>query len=273
MQMSSRNPPITRLLRALSWIEVFVLAGASVLLLVLPSEARAQWPWPLTPFNAMFMGVIYASALIAVANMARVGRWAPARPVLVFIFTFTLVVFVVSLLYVNRFDFQKWLTWAWFALYFILPVNSAYHLWLYRKRPPAEAAPVASTWRIVLLAMSAALGAYGLGLLLAPALFGGFWPWALDAFHGQLYSATFLAGAAGLYAVSRVAARVERETVALAQVSFSAFAILGLILVDASVHRVDWSLPGTWLWIGALGWGVIVGAAMLMSARRMSVAR
>lgn len=270
---ANANPSLTPLLRIVTLIEIGVLVGSSLLLYFLPDIGREQWPWSLAPFNGRFMGAIYLSALTAVAIMLLVNRWAPARPVLIFILVFTAIVFLVSLLSISRFDFQKWLTWVWFALYFILPVNSAYHLWLYRKLPPADAAPVAPAWRVVLLAMSAALGAYGLGLLLAPALFSGFWPWALDAFHAQLYSATFIAGAAGMIAVSRVAARIEFETVALVQVAFSLFAVLGLILVDTAVHRVDWSLPGTWFWIASFAFGLIVGAAMLLRAGRIFASR
>jgi hypothetical protein len=270
MHASDDNPTLTPLLRLLTLIEVIVLAGAGGLLFFAPETAQAQWPWTIAPFNTRFMGAIYLGALTAVLIMLWVARWAPARPVLVTIFIFTTIVLAVSALYAARFDFQRWGTWAWFALYIILPLNAAYHLYRYRSLPPASAAPVPRAWRVVLLIASAALYIYGLGLLAAPAFFSGFWPWAIDDFHARIYSATFIAGASGLLVVSRLAARVEFETAALAQVTFCLFAILGVLVVDASVRRVDWSQAGGWLWIGALALGLIGGLGMLWRSRQMS---
>jgi hypothetical protein len=102
---------------------------------------------------------------------------------------------------------------------------------------------------------------------LAPALFTGFWPWRIDDFHGRVYSAAFITGAVGAFAVSRVAAPTEFLIAALTQGVFSLFSIVGLIVVDAAVHRVDWSLPGTWLWVGAFALMLIASIGMILRSR------
>lgn len=267
---SGNNPSVTPLLRILTLIEVIVLAGAGGILFFLPDLAGQLWPWQLTPFNTRFLGAIYLAALAAIVTLLLAGRWAPARVVLPALFTFTALVLAISLISFDRFDFQRPGTWAWFALYIILPINSAYHLWLYRRLPPADETPVPPVWRGGLLAGAIALGAYGVGLLIAPAAFSAFWPWKLDDFHGQMYSATFLSGAAGLLAASRVAAPVELLAAGLTQGILGLSGIVGVLIVDASVRRVDWSLPGTWLWVGAFAVMLIAGLGMWWQSRRMS---
>ncbi len=262
------NPSITPLLRVLTLVEVLVLAGAGGNLFFLPDLAAQLWPWQLTPFNTRFLGAIYLASLVAVVMMLLVARWAPARGVLPALFTFTALVLGVSLISIGRFEFQKPATWVWFALYIILPINSAYHLWLYRHLLPANLTPVPAVWRGYLLTVAVVLSLYSVGLLLAPAVFSAFWPWRIDDFHGQMYSAAFLTGAVGALAASRVAARIEFVTAALTQGVLSLFAILGLLIVDASVRRVDWSLPGTWLWLGAFAVMLIASLGMLWQSRR-----
>lgn len=269
MRSQDNNPPLPTVLRILTFIEVLVLAGAGGLLFFVPEIGRVQWPWELAPFNAAFIGAIYLAALAAIALMFFVNRWSPARPVLVAIFSFTIIVLAVSLLHLGSFDLLKWGTYLWLLLYFILPISAAFHIWLYRYQPPADASPVPSAWRTLLLTISVLLYLYGLGMLLAPGFFSGFWPWAIDEFHGQIYSATFIAGAGGLYVVARVASRVEFGTAGLAMAAFCIFAILGLLIVDSATRRVNWSEIGTWLWLGSLAVGLLIGAAMLWQSRRM----
>jgi len=268
MHAPSDNPPLTPLLRILTLIEVIVLAGAGGALFFLPDLAGTQWPWPLLPFNTRFLGAIYLASLAPVAVMLFVGRWAPARGVLPALFTFTALVLGVSLMSTSRFEFQRPSTWIWFALYIILAINSAYHLWRYRLLPPADPMPVPAAWRGYLLAVAVVFSVYGFGLLAAPTVFSAFWPWRIDDFHGQMYSAAFLTGAVGALTASRVAARIEFFTAALTQGVLSLFAILGLLIVDASVRKVDWSLPGTWLWVGAFAVMLIASLGMLWQSRR-----
>jgi hypothetical protein len=47
------------------------------------------------------------------------------------------------------------------------------------------------------------------------------------------------------------------------------FAILGLVIVDGSRHQVDWTAPGTIVWLAAFAAFIVSGAGMLLwSARR-----
>lgn len=267
--MSDANPRLSPLLRTFTLVEVLVLIGAGFGLFFLPDAARQIWPWTPAPFNTRFLGAIYFTSLMPVAAMLWAGRWAPARGVLPALFAFTAIVLAVSGLNLDQFDLGRWSNLVWWPLYVALPVNAAYHMWLYRRLPPAEPVPTTPIWRVYLLGVAVVLGLYGAGLLLLPATFTGFWPWPIDAFHGRMYSAAFVSGAIGAYVVSRLAAPIEFFTAGLTQAVFGLFSILGLLLVDASVHRVDWSAAGTWLWLGGFAVALAAGLGMMWRSRRM----
>ena len=107
MNPRDENPSITPFLRAFTLAETLVLVGAGFGLFLFPEITRAQWPWQIAPFNTRFLGAIYLGAMIPIGYMYRSGRWSPTRPVLRAIFTFTFTVLVVSLFYINQFDFNS----------------------------------------------------------------------------------------------------------------------------------------------------------------------
>lgn len=264
LDKSTENPPLTPLLRAMTFIEVLVLITAGGGLFFLTDLTRAQWPWNIRPFNAHFVGAVYLASLMSVAIMFINGRWVAARLVLPMLFTFTSIVFVMSLLKLDTFLYDRWTTWVWFILYLVLPLNAAYHLWLYRRLLSVEPTPPQPWVRYALLIMGSVMGAYGLVQFFAPEAASAFWPWKIDAFHGQMYSATFVTAAVGAFVLSlRATAPIEYFTLGLTYGILGFFCILGLVIVDASAHAVDWGAAGTWLWVVAFALTLIVGLVLL----------
>lgn len=90
---------------------------------------------------------------------------------------------------------------------------------------------------------------YSLGLFIAPVALSSFWPWKIDVFHGQLYSGAFAASGVGGILISRRAAHSELLAQGLSQIAFGFFAMAGLLLVNSTLQRVNWSAFGAWLWI------------------------
>ncbi len=262
------NPIIAPLLRAVYiLIAVVVVAGAS--LFFVPGLVGPRWPWPLTPFNTSFLGAVYIVELVAIVITIISNRWSPTRLVLPISFTFAIVVTAVSFLYLVRFDAQRWTTYAWFVLYLVPIAVFACYLWLYRNQPPAETVPVPAAWRTYFIVEGAVYGLYGLGLLALPDTFSAFWPWKIDDFHARLYSAIFICLVVGLLTLVRAASSLELVTMGLAKVILAVFGILGLIIVDASAHRVDWAAPGTWLWIAGLGMLLVAGLGLARLATQL----
>lgn len=263
---SNENPPISPLLRILTIIEVIVLAIAGIGLFFLYDFTNTQWAWALTPFNSGFLGAIYLASMVAVGLLLLIPRWSAARMLLPMIFIFTLVVLITSLLHTERFLFPRVTTWIWFILYIILPLNCAYHLWLYRKLKAANAVPTPSLLQAWLTAQAVILGLYAIAMFIAPSTFTGFWPWKIDDFHGQMYSALgFSAAVSGLVLFRRGSAD-EFFILSITQISLSVLAILGVVIRSA---RVDYTAFGTWLWLGAFALAIAVGTAMFMYAQRL----
>ncbi|HNB51552.1 MAG TPA: hypothetical protein PK530_06395 [Anaerolineales bacterium] len=254
------------LVRPFMLIVILVLTVGSFGLYFFPAWTVERWPWPLPPFHTRFLGAVYLSEFSAVLILLLTNRWAPARLSLPVAVSFTLIVSVASFIHLNTFDFTRRGVWLWFILYVVSLFISAFLLWHYRQ-PPQDAAPTPALWRAILIGQAILYGGYGLGLFLAPEMFGAFWPWKIDAFHGHLYSSVFLSGALGNLILARVAARIEYLTLGLSQFALGFFAILGLFIVNAQVHKVVWSNPGVYLWLGMFGVLVLIGGALTAQAR------
>ena len=186
------------------------------------------------------------------------------------ILIFTAIILVVCLIYFDRFDFKYWGTWVWFFLYVIIPANAVYHIWLYRNLPPVNPLPLPTLWRGAFLIPTILLGLYGIGLLLAPDSLSSFWPWQIDDFHGRMYSVLYITPALGALLLFGSAASIELMTVGLTQVVGGGASILGLVIVDNQVDKVDWSTFGTWLWIGSFAIILLAGIGLVWQSRARS---
>lgn len=246
-------------------VGVIVLFGSG--LLVIPAVIRPLWPWTITPFNAAFLGGVYISELVLILVLITVNRWSPARLVIPMAFCFVTVVTLVSLLYLGNFDFGKWTSPAWFVAYMGSVLAVGYFLIKYRRRLLASQKPPTPPWQGLLALSGGLLLLYGIGLLLLPATFAGFWPWKVDAFHAQVYSAVFLTGGLGSVMLSRCAGPAEFLTLGLTEVALGSLSIVGLAITDAALKRINWSQPGTILWLILFGTLFTLGMFLLREWR------
>ena len=51
----------------------------------------------------------------------------------------------------------------------------------------------------------------------------------------------------------------------MTEVTFGVFAILGLIIVDAAVEKIDWSAPNTIAWLTSMAILALLGTAMIVA--------
>lgn len=244
------NPKISPLLRFVTAIEVLVLLITGFGLMFFSGQIALLWPWALTPFNTGFLGAVYLSSLIATVLLVWQGMWFPARIVTVMVFTFTSIVFFVSLAYFGNFDASKLPSiWGWFILYAALPMNVAYHLWLYRSIPNPAKTSLPKWLKMYLLIQASIYGLYGIGLLLFPVELTSFWPWGIDAFHGRMYSVAFLTPAVGAFLLWYDANPLEMQALGWTQLVGGVLPILGLVMVELTIQRINWAAWGTWLWL------------------------
>jgi hypothetical protein len=242
------NPKLQGGLRIFSAAVIVVLLVGAGLFFV-PDMVKPRWPWLLAPFNARFLGSFYLAEMVAMVALLVWNRWSPARMILVMAFVFTLVVSVTSIINLDHFNFGRKASWLWFAVYAGSAVVSGLFLWNARGTPPVQAAISGAGWRRFFQAETILLGLYGLGLLILPATFSAFWPWKIDAFHAQTYSAIFITAAAGTWLISSHAPREELVALGAAQLALGLLSAVGLGVTDAAVKRVDWAALGTWTWL------------------------
>ncbi|MGX5803385.1 hypothetical protein ACWGS9_19320 [Bradyrhizobium sp. Arg314] len=264
---TSDNPPFPAALRLFSAGVITVLiVGAG--LFFAPELVKPRWPWAVTPFSARFLGGFYTAEIAVMAALLFWNRWSPGRLVLVMAFIFTVIVSAASFVNLGYFNFGRKATWLWFLVYLASAAVSGLFLWRARSRPSAKGVPLNPAWRGYMLLETAILGLYGVCMLLFPLIVSSTWPWRVDPFHAQVYSAIFLAGAGGIYVVWRSAPREELLVLGLAQFLVGLLAILGLIITDAAVHRIDWAATKTLSWLALFGWIGISGVFKLYAASR-----
>ena len=242
------NSKLPRGLRVFSAAVIIVLLVGGGLFFV-PDMVKPRWPWPLAPFNARFLGGFYLAEMVAMVALLVWNRWSPARMILVMAFVFTLVVSATSLLNLDHFNFGRKASWLWFVVYAGSAIVSGLFLLSARGTPPVAAAISGAGWRRYFQFEAVLLGLYGVGLLTLPSTFSSFWPWTIDAFHAQTYSAIFITAAAGTWLISSHAPREELAALGAAQLALGLFSIAGLVVTDAVVKRVDWAASGTWAWL------------------------
>jgi hypothetical protein len=241
---------------------LLVWVGFSLFFKLEPVSSR--WLWPLPPFSARFSGAVYLTALLPLAIALWHRRWSSARLILPMLTMFTAVVTLVSLFNLNLFAAPRRAVGIWWFLYIADSIGSGYFLWRYwhqikrtytLARKPLWTYIRAKGWILLL---------YGVGLLLLPTVFSGFWPWKLMEFQGRFYSSVFMAGGLGLLWLGRTA--IEWVILGITQLSLGSLAIIGTLWVNAQVNKINWSQPGVWLWFALFSELAIAGLWMLWQA-------
>ncbi len=134
--------------------------------------------------------------------------------------------------------------------------------------PTSHLNPVPANWGAILRSTSILISLYGLGLLILPNIFGDTFPWTLDIFHSQLYSAMFFTGSVMMYSIAKSSTPAEFVATGLTVATFSIFSILGLFIVDAQVQLIDWDAPNTLAWLASLAVLGLLGIGLIVAGTR-----
>lgn len=259
------NPPLS------PWVKVFTGAAlivliAGPLLVFAPHVIVPGWPWTITPFNARFLGAVYCAELCALAVLFLDNRWSPGRASFVVAFVFTFVVTIASLIHQPSFVGMRRVI-LWFVLYVGYAALAGGALLLYRRLPKVPALAVNDRFRMILQTAGALMTLYGAALFVAPGIAAGFWPWPIDAMHGQIYSAVFLAPGLGTLLLGRSAAREECLVGGVFNTGLGLFVLVGFALAQAQTGRANLASPATWAWLLIFVVLLAIGVAMIRASR------
>lgn len=204
MSPSSEATPLIPPMRRLLYVAAFLVFLAGLVLFVFPLRTGEFFAWTVNPpMTAVFLGAAYwSSAGLEVAG-ARSASWDSARLAVWPVFIFTTLTLGVTLLHLDRFHLSpttaptaQIATWAWLAIYAIVPVAMVVISRMQiRSRPPAPKSERAGrpvlppALRLLMVGIAGVLLLYGVALLAVPLYAATWWPWQLSELTGRAVGA------------------------------------------------------------------------------------
>lgn len=235
----------------------------------IPENVDKAIPWLVPPFHARFIGAIYLSAVIIMGCSMLARRYAEVRVAVFMIGIWTGSLFVISLFYLNEFDFSRGQVLFWFGAYIIYPVIGFWFAWVHRSERDSPATASLLIWmQKYFLVQGAITTILALALLLAPDLMVNLWPWKITRMLAQIYSGPFLAYGIGSLMLGRQRTWTEVRIVALAS-----FILTVSVLVASIIHRALFtpSSPSMWIWFGGFSLATLFLAAVIIRNIRAEI--
>jgi hypothetical protein len=219
--------------------------------LFFPDRIDEFLPFKVPPLHARFIGAVYlaGATMMTLATAAR--AWHAVRVVTVILALWTGLLGIVSLLYLQAFDWSWRPTWFWWVAYIWFPIGAAFIAWNQRNVNDHPNGPALSQLLRGFLAVQGIVAVVlALALLFAPNLLVQLWPWSITPLLAQIYSAPFLAYGVGSFYASRQHGWSE--------VRIPVVATLVLTLTAAIVSLLHGRLfnvanPSSWVWFSGLG--------------------
>jgi hypothetical protein len=199
--------PILPFTRAVFVLGACLTIGTGIGLFVAPHRTADFWAWEIrSPLSAAFFGAGYIGAAVSLTLAARARDWRCARVVAVAALTLTTLALLATLLHPGPFAFGEGglagvAAVIWLVVYVALPLAVLLALAMQRRdrvperQPPASALPAT---RLILGAIGALLGLYGIGLLAGLDGLAEAWPWPLPALPAAVTGAWLCTFATGL---------------------------------------------------------------------------
>ncbi|MDR6793158.1 putative membrane protein [Pseudarthrobacter oxydans] len=195
MSTSTEGTPLIPPMRWLLYVAAFLVFLAGLVLFVFPLRTAGWFAWTVNPpMTAVFLGAAYWSAAGLEVTGARSSSWESARLAVWPVFVFTTLTLGVTLLHLDRFHLSpengplaRVATWAWLAIYAIVPVAMLVVSWMQiRSRRPAPTSVTAGrpvlppALRLLMVGIAGVLLCFGVALLAIPAYAATWWPWTLS---------------------------------------------------------------------------------------------
>ena len=188
-----------------------VICAAAFLVAILglfnPAYLASIFTWlELPPLHARFVGAIYAFGAVFMAGCLAARYQAEVRWAVQLIGIWTGMLFIISLLNLNAFDFNLLPVQIWFASYIIYPFLS---FWMTIQQPHLMKAdnlpgPNLASWaRGFLLTQSILFSLLAVLLFIAPAFMTTVWPWRVTPVLAQMYAGPLLSYGLGSLLFSR----------------------------------------------------------------------
>jgi hypothetical protein len=258
-------------MRWLLFIAAVLVFLAGFQLFVFTGQTATHFAWTIVnPLAAAFLGSAYWAAVAIEALAGRQALWANARIAIPAVLVFTVLTLMTTLLHLGKFHLgakfapgTQVVTWAWIAIYALVPLLMLIMLVRQARVPGADPPRSARLprWLYVLLgAQAIVLVGFGIVLLIAPGQTAPLWPWKLTTLVAQATASWLIA-----LGVAAAQALIERDARRLlpASAGYLLLGILELIALARYPHQFRWgSAPGV-IYLIFLGTILLAGAAGL----------
>jgi hypothetical protein len=229
---------------------------AGIQLYILTDYTDHFFAWTIAqPLSATFLGTGYWTGASLLLFAAREKAWANIRVALAAVGAFVPLMLITTLLHLDRFHFGsedvggQAAAWAWLIVYIVVPF-AVLAIFLVQLRTPGRDPPAQDgipRGMRLLIAINAVISLIvELALFLAPQVMFAFWPW-------QLTVLTAPAIGSGFFAIVSASAQFIRENSwnrgRVGTVSYLLIGGLQLLALLRYPSTVDWSRPGSWVYV------------------------
>jgi hypothetical protein len=267
--------PLLPGMRRLLYVAAVLVLLAGLQLFVLTEHTAGYFAWTIrNPLAAAFLGAGYWASVSFEALAARQRIWANARIAVPTVLVFTVLTFVATLGHLELFHLgsqfatsTRIVTWAWIAIYAVVPVLMLIILAVQLRTPgddPPRAAPLPGWVYGLLAAQAVALLSFGLVLFAAPGQAAPWWPWKLTPLLAQATGAWLIGF--GVAAAHELAERDARRVLP-ASLSSVLLAVLQFIALARYPDRFAWSSTAGVIYVAFLVTMLMTGGVGLARAR------
>jgi hypothetical protein len=224
-----------RPLFALGLIVVLVLSIANAgFLYLFPDRADTDYAWSIArPVSAAFLGAGYVAGLVVtVLGLTLARGWRSIRLVYPGVISLAVVLCLATLIHREVFDWDYALTWAWTAIYILIPPGFGLFWWYYERREPDDL--VADEELAVIRPFSLILGTtmtiLAILMFVFPDTFVERWAWPISPLLSRTFAAWYVLFGVILLDIALRAKQVRELVIPSAAVLASALLLVTLPL-------------------------------------------
>jgi hypothetical protein len=247
--------PVTPRLRLILWAFAGLALIAGALLFFGATNTEMWWSWTIQPpLTAATLGAFYWAAFVLILSAARSRSWASARPAVYPVAVIAVLLLVVTLYHLDRFDLDSLFGIFWLVVYALVPPLLVWAVAGQLRTPGDDARPtqrLPRPLRRLLIFEAVAMLATGGVLLFSAGLADDLWPWALSPLTSRAIGAFILGiGVAALFAVHDDDP-INFRGAALAYTVLGLLQLLAVVLhlsdlegdhFDTAIYVASWSL-------------------------------
>jgi len=251
-----------------------VICAAALLVAILglfsPKYLASIFTWMvLPPLHARFVGAIYLFGAVFMAGCLLAKTQAEVYGAIQMIGIWTGMLFIISLLNLEAFDFKSLPVWIWFASYLIYPLIA---IWMtVRQSKPQQTdmlpGPSLPAWaKRFLLVQGVVVSVLAVLLFFFPAFMSTIWPWKVTPVLAQMYAGPLLS-----YGLGSLLFSLQDKWLGIKAIVPGMFAFTATTIIVSFIHINLFSFAelADLLWFGWFGIATMILGVLTVRVMQM----